>query len=125
MLGGRQGVSQGWQGKALLVLAVLVVLNVWRGATRDAGPDPEVETLHSGEEAIRICRDAVQSQLAARDPSLVDPGRSEYLQGGEYDVRLVVELDEGNFRSTNTVLCQAQFTAETGWIVEDVSVDPN
>ncbi len=112
-------------GKAIFALAVLVGLNLWRAATREAGPDPEVEALHSPEEAIRICRDAVQSQLAARDPSLVDPGRSEYLQGGEYDVRLVVELDDGNFRSTDAVLCQAQFTAETGWIVEDVSVDPN
>ena len=112
-------------GKALFVLGVLVVINVWRGATRDAGPDPEVEALHSEEEAVRICRDAVQSQLGARDPSIVDSGRAEYLQGGEYDVRLVVELDDGNFRTTDTVICQAQFTAETGWIVEDVSPDPN
>ena len=123
--GGLGAAFQGWKGTALFVLAVLVVLNVWRGATRDVGPDPEVEALHSAEEAVRICRDAVQSQLAARDPSIVDPGRPEYLQGGEYDVRLVVELDDGNFRTTEAVLCQAQFTAETGWIVEDVSLDPN
>ena len=109
----------------MFAVAVLVVLNVWRAGTKDVGPDPEVEALHSEGEAVRLCRDAVQSQLGARDPSIVDSGRAEYLQGGEYDVRLVVELDDGNFRTTDTVICQAQFTAETGWIVEDVSPDPN
>ena len=52
-------------------------------------------------------------------------GRPEYLQGGEYEVRLAVELQDGRFRTRNEVLCQLQFTAETEWIVEDVSLDPN
>lgn len=125
MFGGGLDSFRGWQGKALFVLFVLLVLNVWRGLTSDVGPDPEVEALHSQEEAIRICRDAVESRFAAQDPSIAGPGQSEYLQGGEYDVRLVVELDDGSFRIGNEVLCQVQFTAETGWIVEDVSLDRN
>ena len=83
----------------MFAVVVLVVLNVWRAA--------------------------VESRLAARDPTIVDPGRPEYLQGGEYDVRLAVALDEGTLRTRNEVLCQVQFTSETGWIVEDVSLDPN
>ena len=53
------------------------------------------------------------------------PGRPEYLQGGEYDVRLEVELDDGTLRTGKEVLCQVQFTSETGWVVEDVSLNPN
>ena len=109
----------------MFAVVVLVVLNVWRAAIGDVGPDPEVEALHSEEEAVRVCRDAVESELAAQDPSIVGPGQPEYLQGGEYDVRMVVELDERNVRTTNVVLCQVQFTAETGWIVEDASIDAN
>ena len=109
----------------MFVLVVLVVLNLWRGATIDDGPDPEAEALHSEEEAVRVCRDAVQSRFAARDPSIVPPEQPEYLQGGEYEVRLVVELDDDGFRTREVVLCQVQFTAETGWIVEDVSLGPN
>jgi len=55
----------------------------------------------------------------------VPPEQPEYLQGGEYEVRLVVELDDDGFRTGEVVLCQVQFTAETGWIVEDVSLGPN
>ena len=108
----------------MFAVVVLVVLNVWRAATGDVGPDAEVEALHSEEEAVRVCRDAVESRLAARDPSIGGPGQPEYLQGGEYDVRLAVELDDGTLRTRNEVLCQVQFTSETGWIVEDVSLDP-
>ena len=97
------------------------------GAPRPATSvsDPEVEAQHSEEEAVRVCRDAVESRLAARDPSIVGPGRPEYLQGGEYDVRLEVELDDGTLRTGKEVLCQVQFTSETGWVVEDVSLNPN
>ena len=118
-------VSGGWQGKAMVVLVVLVVVNVWRGATVEDGPDPEAEALHSEEEAVRVCREAVQSRFAAQGPSIVPPEQPEYLQGGEYEVRLVVELDDDGFRTGRVVLCQAQFTAETGWVVEDVSLGPN
>ena len=40
-------------------------------------------------------------------------------------MRFAVELDDGSFRARDQVLCQVQFTAETGWIVEEVSLDPN
>jgi hypothetical protein len=69
--------SRSWRGKALFTVVLLVMLNVWRAATGDVGPDPEVEALHSEEEAVRVCRDAVESRLAARDPSIVGPERRE------------------------------------------------
>ncbi len=119
------GYTRGWMKIALIVVGVLVALNLWATVTRDVGPDPEVEALHSEEEAVRVCREAVESRLAARNPSIVGFGRPEYLQGGEYEVRLAVELQDGRFRTRNEVLCQLQFTAETEWIVEDVSLDPN
>ena len=111
--------------KAVVAVAVLVAFNVWFVVTRDRGPDPEVEALHSEEEAVRVCSEAVESRLAARNPSILGPGRPEYLQGGEYEVRLAVELWDRARRTRNEVLCQLQFTADTGWIVEDVSLDPN
>ena len=120
-----QGVSGGWKGKAMFALVVLVALNVWRALTIEVGPDSEVEALHSEEEAVRVCREGVQSQFAARDPLIVPPEQAEYLQGGEYEVQLVVELDDRGFRTGEVVLCQLQFTAETGWMVEDVSFVPN
>ena len=119
------GYSRGWMKKAMVALVVLVALNLWATATREVGPDPEVEALHSEEEAVRVCREAVESRFAAQSLSIVGSGRPEYLQGGEYDVRLAVELQDGIRRTSDEALCQLQFTAETGWIVEDVSLDPN
>ncbi len=107
------------------MIIALLAINVWAITTRDVGPDPEVEALHSEEEAVRVCSEAVESRFAARNPSIGGLGRTEYLQGGEYEVRLVVELQNGTRRTSDQVLCQLQFTAETGWIVEDVSLDPN
>jgi hypothetical protein len=109
----------------MFAVVVLVVLNVWRAATGDVGPDPEGEALHSAAEAVRLCRDGVESRLAARDPSIVTPGQPEYLEGGEYNVRFGVALDNGTLRTRDEVLCQVQFTSETGWIVEDISLDLN
>jgi hypothetical protein len=109
----------------MFAVVVLVVLNVWSVLTGDVGPDPEVEALHSEAEAVRLCRDAVESRLAARDPSIVTPGRPEYLEGGEYKLRFEAELDDGTLGTMDEVPCQVQFTSETGWIVEDVSLDPN
>ncbi len=111
--------------KAMAVVGVLVAVNIWIYVTRDDGPDPELEALHSEEEAVDVCREAVGSRLAARRPSIMGPGRPEYLQGGEYEVRFLVELQTGARRSEDEALCQLQFTAETGWIVEDVSLDSN
>ncbi len=125
MSGSGQWDSPGWRNKAVVAVAVLVAFNVWFVVTRDVGPDLEVEALHSEEEAVRVCSEAVESRFAARNPSIVGLGRTEYLQGGEYEVRLVVELQECTRRTSDPVLCQLQFTAETGWIVEDVSLDPN
>ena len=109
----------------MVAVGVLLALNVWFTATREVGPDPSVEALHSEEDAVRICSEAVESRLAARNPSILGPGQPDYLQGGEYEVRLAVELQDGIRRTSDEVLCQLQFTAETGWIVEDVSLDPN
>lgn len=109
----------------MVAVAGLVALNVWVAVNRNVGPDPEVEALHSEQEAVRVCREEVESRFASRDPSVVGPGRPEYLQGGEYAVRLAVEFQGSAPRARGEVSCQLQFTAETGWIVEDVSLDPN
>lgn len=110
--------------KAMAVIAALLALNVWFTMTNEVGPDPEFEALHSEKDAIRICVEAVEARLAARSPSILGPGRPDYLGGGEYEVRLALELRNGAFGTRNEVVCQLQFTAETGWIVEDVSIDP-
>ncbi len=123
MSGSGQWDSPGWMKKAVVAVAVLVAFNLWFVATREVGPDPEVEALHSEEEAVRVCSEAVESRFAARNPSIGGLGRTEYLQGGEYEVRLAVELQGGAGRTRNQVLCQLQFTAETGWMVEDVSLE--
>ncbi len=111
--------------KAMAVVSLLVAVNILIYMTRDDGPDPEVEALHSEEAAVDVCREAVGSRLAGRRPSIVGPGRPEYLQGGEYEVRLLVELQAGARRTEDDVLCQLQFTAETGWVVEDMSLASN
>ncbi len=109
----------------MVVIIALLAINVWAITTRDVGPDPEVEALHSEEEAVRVCTEALESRLAARNPNIVDSGQADYLQGGEYVVRFVVELGGTAGRTGNLVVCQLQFTPETGWLVEDLSVDPN
>ena len=65
--------------KALIAVVVLVALNFWFSATRDVGPDPEVEALHSEEAAVRVCGEAVESRFAARNPSITGLGQTEYL----------------------------------------------
>jgi len=109
----------------LIGIVVLAAINVWAVANRDLGPDPAAEALHSEEEAVLVCREAVESRLADRSPSIVGLGPSEYLQGGEYEVWLVVELQAGAARIADQILCQLQFTVETGWIVEDVTLERN
>lgn len=111
---------RGWRGTLISLVVVLLALNVWRSLNRDFGPDPEVEALHSEAAAIDVCVEAVKSQLV--DPTFLGPGRPEYLQGGEYDVWLNVEVQEGRRRTRDDILCQVQFTVETGWIVEEISV---
>ena len=111
-------------GVVIAVVVLLAGISLWVRFTRETGPDPEVEALHSQEDAIGVCTDAVLSQLSARSPSILGIGRTDYLQGGEYDVRFPVALRTGSSRAESEVLCQVQFTAETGWIVEDVTVEP-
>jgi len=125
LLGLPSGYSRGWTKKLLIGVVVLAAINVWAVANRDVGPDPAAEALHSEEEAVLVCREAVESRLADRNPSIVGLGRSEYLQGGEYEVWLVVELQAGAGRIADQVLCQLQFTPEAGWIVEDVTLERN
>ncbi len=125
MSGSGQWDSPGWMIKAIVGVAVLVTLHVWVVVTREVGPDQEVEALHSEEEAVRVCSEAVESRFTGRNPSIVGLGGTEYLQGGEYEVRLAVELQDGIRRARYEVLCEVQFSAETGWIVEDVSLDSN
>lgn len=103
--------SRGWMNKAGVAVAVLVAVNVWFVVTREVGPDRDLEALHSGEEAVRVCGEAVESRLAARNPSIVGPGRPDYLQGGEYEVRLAIELRDGARRTRNEVVCELQFRA--------------
>ena len=125
LLGLPAGYSKSWTKKLLIGVVVLGAINVWAVANRDVGPDPAAEALHSEEEAVLVCREAVESRLAARNPSIVGLGPSEYLQGGEYEVWLVVELQAGAVRAADQVLCQLQFTVETGWIVEDLTLERN
>ena len=125
LLGLPAGYSKSWTKKLLIGVVVLGAINVWAVANRDFGPDPAAEALHSEEEAVLVCREAVESRLADRSPSIVGLGPSEYLQGGEYEVWLVVELQAGAVRAADQVLCQLQFTVETGWIVEDLTLERN
>ena len=125
VFGGGQRDYPRWMNAALAAVAVLVAVNVWSAVRRDVGPDREVEALHSEEDAVGVCSDAVESRFAARFPAILGPGPTEYLQGGEYEVRLEIALRDGARRTRAEVLCELQFTAETGWIVEDVSLDPN
>ena len=41
---------------ALALVFALVVVNVYSVMTRETGPPPELEALHSSEDAIKQCR---------------------------------------------------------------------
>ena len=91
----------------------------------DLSSRDEEAALAVVDELQLLAREEVESRWASQNPSIVGPGRPEYLQGGEYNVRLAVELQDGTVRAGREVLCQLQFTAATGWIPEDVSLDRN
>ena len=55
--------------------------------TRETGPPPELEALHSSEDAIRQCREGIESRLSDRSGTVQGLLEAEYLQGGEYKVR--------------------------------------
>ena len=115
------GLSRGrWY--ALALIFALGVVSVYSTMTRETGPPPELEALHSSEEAIRQCRQGIESRLSDRSGTVQGSLEAEYLQGGEYVVRGAVGLVEGGIRVTKTVLCEAQFRPEDGWKIEHVEV---
>ena len=103
-----------------LVVAGLVGLNIWQATTRSTGPDPALEALHSPEEAIQVCREALDSQLAGQAPKIVGPFQVEYLQGGEYEVTAPLDLKAGTSRRQWEALCELQFRPEAGWAVGQI-----
>ncbi len=117
--------SKGWMVKLMLVIVGLVALNLWHAVTRDVGPDPEVEALHSPEEATSQCQASIESRFASRRPSIVGLLQAEYVQGGEYEVQGTIELRDGARRLRHEVLCVAQFTATDGWDAEEIFLETN
>jgi len=108
----------------MVLVVVLGVVNVWQTTSREVGPDPELEALHSPEEAAQRCRVAIDSVFAIQSPSIVSPLETDYLQGGEYAITGTVELLDGGRRIRRGTVCELQFRAETGWRVEHVALDP-
>ena len=100
-----------------LVVAVLVGLNIRQATSRAVGPDPELEALHSPQEALQVCRVALDSQLLGQDPEIVRPLQVEYFQGGEYEVTGTVDVRVGGRRVRRDALCELQFRPESGWTV--------
>ncbi len=115
------GLSRGrWYAFALIIL--LGVVSVYSAMTRETGPPPELEALHSSEEAIGQCRQGIESRLSDRGGTVQRLLEVEYLQGGEYVVRGAVSVVEGGIHVTRPVLCEAQFRPEGGWTIEHVEV---
>jgi hypothetical protein len=117
----RKGLIRG-KWLAFVVISVLGVANVYAARKRETGPPPELEALHSSEEAIRQCREGIESRISNRDGTVQGSLEAEYLQGGEYVVRGAVSLVEGGRRVTWAALCEAQFRPESGWLIENVEV---
>jgi hypothetical protein len=109
--------------KAMILVVVLVAISIWQAETRDAGPDPAEEALHSPQEASDQCRAAIESRFASQRAFIAGPLQAEYLQGGEYDVRGTLELADGSRRTRHYVLCVAQFDAIGGWDTEEILLD--
>lgn len=119
---GRGGPLSRGRLSALALVFVLIVANVYSVMTRETGPSPELEALHSSEEAIRQCRQGIESRLANRGGTVQGSLEAEYLQGGEYVVRGTVSVVEEMSRVTRPVLCEAQFRPEGEWTIEHVEV---
>ena len=107
----------------MFAVVVLVGLNLWWARTRQVGPDPEVEALHSPQEATSQCQASIESRFASQSPSIVGLLHVKYLQGGEYEVRGSIEFRDGSRRVRHEVLCVAQFTATEGWDAEEILLD--
>ena len=114
-VGGRRG--------AFALVLTLAATSLYVRATRETGPPPELEAMHSVEEAIAHCRsgiDATVADLGGSEPTSLE---AEYLQGGEYAVRGTLSMAEGRSSVTSTVLCEVQFRPESGWAIEHVEVE--
>ena len=107
---------------ALALVFVLGAISIYTVMTRETGPAPELEALHSLEDAIAQCQEGIESRLSDRDGRVQGSLEVEYLQGGEYVVRGAVSLMEGRRRITSPVLCEAQFRPENGWTLEHVEL---
>ena len=108
----------GW--KVLAFILALLMIRVFSSLTQVSGPPPELEALHSSEDAIRECREGIESRLVGRGGAVQGSLEAEYLQGGEYFVRGTVIVTEEGSRVTRPVLCEAQFRTEGGWAIEHV-----
>ena len=107
---------------AYLAVAALVGLNLWQATGGTEGPDPELEALHSSEEAREQCRVALRSQFPQQDPEIVGLGEVEYLQGGEYEVMATVVLRSRRGSRQVQALCELQFEPETGWTARPIDL---
>ncbi|GMR13648.1 MAG: hypothetical protein BMS9Abin29_1860 [Gemmatimonadota bacterium] len=107
----------------MILVVALVALNLWQAATRDVGPNPAEEALHTPQEAIAQCLAGIESRFASQRPAIVEPLQTEYLGGGEYDVSGTVELVEGSLRARHDVSCTAQFDATDGWTADEILLD--
>ena len=106
----------------VVLISVFVVVSVYAAMTRETGPPPELEALHSSEDAIGQCLAGIESRLSDLGVTIQGVLEAEYLQGGEYEVRGVVSVVEARIRVTRPVLCEAQFRPDGGWTIENVEV---
>ena len=107
---------------ALVLVVLLVVVSVYTIMTRETGPPPELEALHSSEDAMGQCRQGIESRLSHLGATVQGELVAEYLEGGEYDVRGRVSVVEAGSRVIRPVLCEAQFRPEGGWTIEHMEV---
>ncbi len=119
--GSGDGSGHGRRNATALVFA-LVVVTAFLVNSRETGPPPELEALHSSEDAIRQCREGIESRLSDLGATVQGELVAAYLEGGEYEVRGLVSVVEARSRVTRPVLCEAQFRPESGWTIEHVEV---
>lgn len=104
----------------LVVIGVLLVVSVSYNLTRQTGPPADLENEHSSAGAIRECRVAIDSALAADRARVEGALEPEYLGGGEYIVRGAIRVAAESGRGTGEVLCETRFSPADEWVVENV-----
>ncbi len=119
---GRPDGSRARAQKVLGLAVALGVVSVYLSMSRESGPSPELEALHSADAAIEECRVGIESRFSDRRGTVQGLLEAEYLQGGEYVVRGDMRLMEGTRPVTSPVLCEAQFRPESGWVIEHVEL---